>query len=139
MERGRLGFHFTSTLGLDELEGRVREALATEGFGILTEIDVQATLLEKIGEDIGAYRILGACNPRFAHRALERWRGIGVLLPCNVVLYEAGDHRVVQAFDPLSMTTLIEDPELRPFAEEVAAALERAMRAVEQGEPAPAR
>jgi uncharacterized protein (DUF302 family) len=138
MERGRLGFHITSTLGIEELEERVREALAGEGFGVLSEIDVQATLRDRIGKDIGPYRILGACNPRFADQALELWRGIGVLLPCNVVLYDAGEHRVAQAFDPLAMTSLVEDPDLRPVAEEAAAALERAMRAVEEVAPAPA-
>jgi len=131
MERGKLGLHVRSTMNLEDLEAEVRQALATEGFGILTEIDAQAVLQQKLGKDIGPYRILGACNPGFAHRALEQWRGIGVLLPCNVVLWDAGDHRVVQVFDPLSMTKFVDDPELAPVAEEAAAALERALRAVE--------
>jgi len=131
MERGKLGLHVRSTMSLEDLEAEVRLALAAEGFGILTEIDAQAVLQKELHKDIGPYRILGACNPQFAHRAIEQWRGIGVLLPCNVVLWDAGDHRVVQAFDPLAMTHFVEDPDLVPVAEEAAAAIERAMRAVE--------
>jgi uncharacterized protein (DUF302 family) len=117
---------------LEETEALVREALAAEGFGILTEIDVQATLQAKLGKDIGPYRILGACHPPSAYRALEAWRGIGVLLPCNVVLYQAGEHIHVQAFDPLAMGELVESPALTEVAQDAAARLERALRRVEE-------
>jgi uncharacterized protein (DUF302 family) len=132
MERVRLGLVVMSTRDMAETEARVREALAGEGFGVLTEIDVQATLQAKIGKDIGPYRILGACHPPSALRALETWRGVGVLLPCNVVLYQADDHVHVQAFDPLSMGELVNLPALGEVAREASERLERALRAVEE-------
>ncbi|MSP23091.1 MAG: DUF302 domain-containing protein [Dehalococcoidia bacterium] len=114
-----------------ETEALVREALAAAGFGVLTEIDVQATLQEKLSKDTGPYKILGACHPPSVYRALEAWCGVGVLLPCNVVLYRTGDHVPVQAFDPLSMGELVEFPELVSVAREASERLDRAMRAVE--------
>lgn len=131
MERVRLGMVVLSARDMKETEALVREALAAEGFGVLTEIDVQATLQAKLGQDIGPYRILGACHPPSAYRALEAWRGVGVLLPCNVVLYQAGEHVHVQAFDPISMGELVEIPELVEAGREASARLERAMRTVE--------
>ncbi len=95
----------------DEAEERVRAALAEQGFGVLTEIDVEATLREKIGEEVGPYRILGACNPPLAHRGITTDADVGALLPCNVVLREAADGGTdVVAADPLAMLAVAGDP-----------------------------
>jgi uncharacterized protein (DUF302 family) len=107
---------------------RVRTALKDEGFGVLTEIDVRATLREKLGEEMEDYLILGACNPPLAHRALEVDRRIGLLLPCNVVVRADGADTVVEALDPQVMVGVSGQPALEPVAEEatrrLAAALE---------------
>ncbi|MCX4706010.1 DUF302 domain-containing protein [Streptomyces sp. NBC_01373] len=108
----------------------VREALAEQGFGILTEIDVTATLKAKLGHDMEDYLILGACNPPLAHRALEIDRTIGLLLPCNVVVRAEGDHTVVQALDPGTMTALTGLEALRPVAEEATRRLDEALSAL---------
>ncbi len=105
----------------------VREALAAQGFGVLTEIDVTATLRAKLGHDMEDYLILGACNPPLAHRAIEADRAIGLLLPCNVVVRREGDHTLVQALDPNTMVTLTGLPALRPVAQEAAARLDTAL------------
>ncbi|MEW2051239.1 DUF302 domain-containing protein [Streptomyces sp. NPDC005476] len=105
----------------------VREALAAQGFGVLTEIDVKATLKAKLGHDMEDYLILGACNPPLAHRAIEADRAIGLLLPCNVVVRRAGDHTLVQALDPNTMVTLTGLPALEPVAQEAAARLDAAL------------
>lgn len=99
---------------------QVVAGLGRQGFGVLTDIDVQATLKAKIGVDIGHYRILGACNPRFAHEALKLEDKLGVMLPCNVILRETGDHRVeVASVDPVSAMERTGNPALRATAEEV--------------------
>ncbi|WP_329334143.1 DUF302 domain-containing protein [Streptomyces sp. NBC_01352] len=108
----------------------VREALAEQGFGILTEIDVTATLKAKLGHGMEDYLILGACNPPLAHRALEIDRTIGLLLPCNVVVRAEGDHTVVQALDPGTMTALTGLEALRPVAEEATRRLDEALSAL---------
>ncbi|MFF7251050.1 DUF302 domain-containing protein [Embleya sp. NPDC008237] len=105
----------------------VREALAAEGFGVLTEIDVTATLRAKLGVDMEDYLILGACNPPLAQRALDIDRAIGLLLPCNVVVRRDGDHTLVQAFDPTAMLALAGDATLEPVAREAAARLDAAL------------
>jgi uncharacterized protein (DUF302 family) len=113
----------------DEALVRTKEAFAAEGFGTLTEIDVQATLAEKIGKEMDAYVIVGACNPGLADRALEAEPQIGVLLPCNVVVRQAGDNVVVEAMDPGLMATIVGTESIRPIADEarrlVSNALER--------------
>ena len=96
----------------------VKEALAAEGFGTLTEIDVQATLKEKVGKEMARYVILGACNPRLASRALDVEPQIGVLLPCNVVVREIAGGVLVEALDPGLMATLVGRQEIRPIADE---------------------
>lgn len=96
----------------------VRRALADQGFGVLTEIDVTATLKAKLDHDMEDYLILGACNPPLARRALEADRSIGLLLPCNVVVRRDGDHTLVQALDPGAMVTLTGLDTLGPVAEE---------------------
>ncbi|MFC9291902.1 DUF302 domain-containing protein [Streptomyces sp. NPDC057052] len=109
---------------------RTRDALAAQGFGILTEIDVTATLKAKLGraaEDMEDYLILGACNPPLAHRALDTDRSIGLLLPCNVVVRRDGDRTAVQALDPDTMVTLTGSDALRPIAEEAGRRLDAAL------------
>ncbi|WP_328500491.1 DUF302 domain-containing protein [Streptomyces sp. NBC_00457] len=110
--------------------GRVRDALAAQGFGILTEIDVTATLKAKLDHDMEDYVILGACNPPLAHRSLETDRSIGLLLPCNVVVRRDGDRTAVQALDPNTMVALTELDALRPVAEEATRRLDAALAAL---------
>lgn len=108
----------------------VPEALKAEGFGVLTEIDVQDTLKEKLGVEFRRYKILGACNPALAHRALTTDLDIGVMLPCNVIVYELEpDVTVVNAIDPMS-TIAANDPNLRDIADEVKARLVRVLERV---------
>lgn len=114
----------------DDVVASTRAALADQGFGVLTEIDVQATLKEKLDADMGRYVILGACNPPMAHRALETSPEIGALLPCNVVVREDGDDVVIDAMDPASVLGLVDDPNITPVATEVRAMLEKAVAAV---------
>ena len=110
---------------------RVKEALAAEGFGVLTEIDVQATLEKKLGVRGRPYVILGACNPSLAHRALEQEPSLGVFLPCNVDVLEGEDGATyVQAVRPTLLFSLVQSAGLRPIAEEVEARLGRALAAL---------
>ena len=110
---------------------RVTQALAAEGFGVLTEIDVAATLKAKLGKDMPPYRILGACNPQFAHRAIEAEPEIGALLPCNVVVrVDVRGQTLVEIMDPAAVLALVERAEIRPIAAEVRQRLERVLAAV---------
>ncbi|MGQ5227813.1 DUF302 domain-containing protein [Streptomyces sp. MN3] len=111
----------------DTAVAAVRRALADQGFGVLTEIDVRATLKAKLDHDMEDYLILGACNPPLAHRALEADRSIGLLLPCNVVVRRDGDHALVQALDPGTMVTLTGLDALTPVADEATARLDAAL------------
>ncbi|MBK5189442.1 MAG: DUF302 domain-containing protein [Gemmatimonadaceae bacterium] len=113
---------------------RTKEALAAEGFGVLSEIDVAATLHKKLGVDFRPYVILGACNPPLAHRALLAERDIGLLLPCNVVVYEADEpgHSVVTVLDPVAAMRLSGNDAIQPIAEDVKARLTRVLAALEQ-------
>ncbi len=110
----------------------VEAALKAEGFGILTEIDVQATLKAKLGVDGAPYVILGACNPPLAHRALAADPSVGALLPCNVVLRAEGPEIVVEAMDPLAVLGVVDTAGVRPVAEEAKARLARAIEALER-------
>lgn len=117
-------------LSYEEAVPRVKEALKEQGFGTLTEIDVRATLKEKIGRDIEPYLILGACNPQLASRALDIEREIGLLLPCNVVITVRDGRTLVQALDPQVMVSVPQLDELKPIADEAAERIERALESV---------
>ncbi|WP_432247489.1 DUF302 domain-containing protein [Streptomyces sanyensis] len=108
----------------------VRRALSDQGFGVLTEIDVQAVLRAGLGHEMEPYLILGACNPPLARQALETDRSIGLLLPCNVVVRAEGEQVVVQAIDPSTMVTLTGDEAMAPVADEAARRLDAALAAL---------
>lgn len=112
----------------DQAVARVREALKEEGFGVLTEIDVRATLRQKLNAEFREYVILGACNPPLAHRALEADLDVGLLLPCNVVVYQDGPGSVVAILDPIAMLGVSDNAALRPIAAEAKVRLERVIQ-----------
>lgn len=114
-------------LPYEEAIPKVKEAFKEQGFGTLTEIDVRATLKEKIGRDIEPYMILGTCNPDLASKALDVEREIGLLLPCNVVVTERQGKTLVQAFDPQVMVAVLERDELKPIADEAGERIRRAL------------
>jgi uncharacterized protein (DUF302 family) len=128
-QRTRYGIGTTIPLEFDAAVARTKDALATEGFGILAEIDVAATLKKKLGVDFRPYVILGACNPPLAHQALTAERDIGLLLPCNVVVYadDVPGHSVVSAMDPVEALRLTGNEAIEPVAAEVRERLVRAL------------
>jgi uncharacterized protein (DUF302 family) len=127
----RYGFGREVALTFSEARSRVTEALAAEGFGVLTEVDVAATFKRKLNLDSPPYVILGACNPAFAHRAMSADPSIGLLLPCNVVVREDTEGTVhVEALDPVAMFSLVDAPGVEPLANEVRARLKHALDAV---------
>lgn len=124
------GFSINMTGDMGTLRERVTAALQQEGFGVLTEIDVQATLKKKLDVDTKKYMILGACNPPLAHQALQAEAFLGLLLPCNVVVFERdGGGSVVSAVDPAAMFSVVGNAELQPVADQVG---ERLRRVIEQ-------
>ena len=126
-------YAFGKTVGLSfgQATEAVTAALAKEGFGVLTEIDVAATLKKKLGIERPPYKILGACNPQFAARALEMEPQIGALLPCNVTVRQGADGKtVVEFMDPNAVLGLVGRPEIAPIAAEVRARLERVLQAL---------
>ena len=127
----RYGFGKPLDSKFDAALERVTQELQKEGFGVLTEIDVAATMKKKLGQDMRPYRILGACNPPLAHRALSAEPSIGLLLPCNVVVREDETGKVLVEFmDPNAVLELVNKPEVSRLAAEVKARLERVMRAL---------
>lgn len=124
-------FGKTVTLGFDQAVQKVTEELAKVGFGILTEIDVQATMKNKLGIEVPAHRILGACNPALAHRALTAEPDIGLLLPCNVVVRQdaAGDV-TVGIIDPIAMLQMTDNPQVAQVAQEARERLQRVRAAL---------
>lgn len=121
------GMTITLDRPFQEAVARVRDALGDQGFGVLTEVDVAATLREKLGEEMEDYLILGACNPPLAHRALQVDRRIGMLLPCNVVVRTHGGQTLVEALDPGVMVTATGDRGLEPVAAEATQRLRAAL------------
>ena len=116
----------TTEYGFDEAIEKVTEELKKEGFGVLTEIDVQATLKKKLDVDFNKYQILGACNPPFAHKALRAENKIGAMLPCNVIVQELDDGKTeVAAVDPVASMQAVENDELSDIANEIRAKLEK--------------
>jgi uncharacterized protein (DUF302 family) len=128
MKQHAYGFTVKTPLSYAEALASVTAALKTEGFGVLTEIDVQATLKQKLGADVAPYTILGACNPPLAHRALAAEPEIGLLLPCNVIVYmDAFGQTTVSAIDPEAQFSIVGRADLAPLAREVGGRLRRAL------------
>jgi uncharacterized protein (DUF302 family) len=127
----KFGFGKPVDLDFEEAVETVTEELDKEGFGVLTEIDVQATLKKKLGEDMPPYRILGACNPPLAHQAVSAVPEIGLLLPCNVLVREDDAGKVHVSFmDPGSVLGLVDNPDVVPLAKQVREKLERVLAAL---------
>jgi uncharacterized protein (DUF302 family) len=128
-----LGFKVQLYGDFEEVEARVRQALLEQGFGILTEIDVQNTLKKKLDVDFRPYKILGACNPPLAHRALTAVPDAGLLLPCNVTLAQGeGDMIEVAIIDPIIMLSVGDLPQLQPVADEAGERLQRVVTALKE-------
>jgi len=124
------GFSKRTDYSFEQAVEKVTNELKKEGFGVLTTIDVKETLKNKINVGFKKYTILGACNPPLAHKALQAEEELGLLLPCNVIVYEKGEKTVVSVFDPMIMAHLIDNPEMKPVAEEVKKKLEKVLEAV---------
>lgn len=131
---GAYGFGASLDMPYERAVARVKEELKVEGFGVLTEIDVQSTLREKLGAEMEPYIILGACNPPLAHRALTEDREIGLLLPCNVVVRAAGAGCRVDIADPEAMLGIVSHDRVRAVAQEAKQRLERVVAALRSGE-----
>jgi uncharacterized protein (DUF302 family) len=131
-ETTQIGFQVLLKTDFESALQRVTEALKAEGFGVLTEIDVKETMKKKLGVEFRPYKILGACNPPLAHRALSAAPEVGLLLPCNVTVSQEGEGLVnVSIVDPLSMLGIVKHPELEAVAQEARAKLERVAKSLE--------
>ncbi len=128
IEGGTYGFGRRLSVPYDQAVERVKAALKTQGFGVLAEIDVRKTMKEKLDVDFRPYVILGACNPPLAHRAFSADLDVGLLLPCNVVVYAEGQGSVVRIMDPLVLMSVAKNEELEPLAAEVRGRLEKALQ-----------
>ncbi len=126
----KYGFSKNVDLTYDQAIGKVTDELKKEGFGVLTTIDVRDTLKKKINVDFTRYVILGACNPPFAHQSLLAEEELGLLLPCNVIVYEKEGKTRVSIFDPMAMTALIDNPNIAPVAQQVREKLQRVLAGV---------
>ena len=130
MVQEQIGFRVRLDASYDDVVSKVTSALKAEGFGVLTSIDVKETLKQKIGADFRRYMILGACNPALAHRALGVDLEVGLLLPCNVIVYEDGAGAVVTIVDPKAMLGVMANPALQPIADEARTKLEQVARSL---------
>lgn len=132
VEKKEYGFSRTVDMAFDEASEKVRKALKTEGFGVLTEIRMDKALKEKLGVDLRRYVILGACNPALAYKSLQADIDIGLLLPCNVVVYEADDkdRSVVAAIDPVEMMSMVGNSAIKLVANEVHARLQKVIQQI---------
>jgi uncharacterized protein (DUF302 family) len=127
----KYGFGKAVDYGFDDALAKVTEALSKEGFGVLTEIDVAATMKKKINVDMPSYRILGACNPQLANRAIGAEPSIGLLLPCNVVVRQDAAGTVhVEFMDPIAIMQLVDKPEVEELAKDVRGRLDRVLAAL---------
>jgi uncharacterized protein (DUF302 family) len=124
------GFSKTVDMPYEQVIEKVTTELKKEGFGVLTSIDVKETLKQKINVDFKKYVILGACNPPIAHRALQEEEELGLLLPCNVIVYEKDTKTRVSIFDPMVMTWIMENDDIKPIASEVQERLQRVLKAI---------
>jgi uncharacterized protein (DUF302 family) len=125
-------YHAKLALSYEQAVDKVIAALKEQGFGVLTEIDVKATLKKKLDVDFRKYVILGACNPPLAHKALNTQLNIGLLLPCNVIVYEEDGGSVIQILDPIKMMEVAENPDLNPVAQDAQTRLQRVIEALQQ-------
>lgn len=131
------GFGVDLPVAYDQAIPLVVEALKAEGFGVLTEIDVKATMKKKLDVDVQPYVILGACNPKLAYQGLQAEPELGLLLPCNVIVYDSGDGSSrVSIVDPLQMLGVVENPALQPVADEANSRLRRVATALAKAVPA---
>lgn len=121
---------FDKSVGFDKIETVVREELMEVGFGVLTEIDVKETMKKKLDVDYKPYKILGACNPKFANEVLQSDPEIGLLLPCNVVIYERNEDIIVSMIQPLAMFSIIDDEGIKPIAEKVGTLMNDALEQI---------
>ena len=124
------GFSKTVDMPFEQTIEKVTAELKKEGFGVLTSIDVKETLKQKINVDFKKYTILGACNPPIAYKALQEEEELGLLLPCNVIVYEKEDKTRVSIFDPMVMTWIMENDNMKPIATEVQEKLQRVLKAI---------
>jgi uncharacterized protein (DUF302 family) len=124
------GFSKSIDLPFEQAVEKVTDELKKEGFGVLTSIDVKETLKKKINVDFKKYTILGACNPPIAHQALLEEEELGLLLPCNIIVYEKGDKTVISVFDPMVMTKIIDNKKIAPVAGQIKEKLERVLKSV---------
>jgi uncharacterized protein (DUF302 family) len=126
----KYGFSKRTALSFENTITKVTEELKKEGFGVLTTIDVRETMKKKLDVDFPKYVILGACNPPFAHKVLQAEEEVGLLLPCNIIVYEKEGKTNIAAFDPMVMTKIVENSAILPVAQEMKARLERVIAAV---------